>query len=338
MNEEKDYLADENLEKELGDLELDFDEDGEPINEAPISKEKKALYQKICAYAQSNDPELRQQAFTIVYEETQAYIKKLINEHYRGQGRTWVVDKEDAFQSCLQKIFERLDTFDPDRGSLTTFIHYKVKSELNQIKALNTNISQHYQIVLNQIAKVENSFRELGREATFTDIAIELSGVSRKTIRDALFIREEADSMSLDSTTYEFLDNSYYSDRNMYCKSPDAILIANESQEYLQALAKLPELERTVFEMKVFSNGESASYVSIAKQLDMTIEAVKKLYTQAQKKLREDKYFIRKNAKLSNKEYKALNSEAIPLIPTDIGKNTLDVLEGLDNMLDEVYV
>lgn len=296
--------------------------------------EKFNLRKKIYNYIHSDDEDKKQEAFTLIYEETHRYVHKLISNLYKNIGNNWVVDAEDCFQNCMKRIFEHLEDYDPDKGAITTFVTFQVQAELCQTHKENAGISQHYLQMLSYISKVEQEYHERGIEPSVKDLVIELrsKGITEKTIKQALLLREQANSVSIDASEYDYIDSANVNENtNYYAMSPDEILSQSEESGWMKALQELPELERLVLEKKVFSNNaEYSSYLYIARELNMKEEQVKILYANAQKKLRQNKYFARKHSSATYKEYKALNSHEISVIPIDVAVSTMDALEMLD--------
>lgn len=335
---DEDAISDEELLAAQGlDEEFDSEPDDNDENKSSYAKVYKSsaksevIRQKfigICEKYNSGDPILRQESLNEAIEELKSFVHYVIKKKYSTYGKYY----EDLVQEGCIGIMKGMEKYDPVKSLPTTFFNLYIIHEMS--KFIDTEVNKttsHYSSNLTKINRVIDKFEAQSKKWTPTDIAVE-TGLNMETVIQCLHIKEYKNEMYYE--TEEILEANI-SERN---PSPEQQFIENEKMEvlYNSISTLLPEEIQVLKYRYGLAGSKTISYKEIAKEMNISIEKVRKYRHDAIRKLRH-KATMRNVFRdyIADSETNSITENDISLIPEDIATNLMDELQEIDFNFDE---
>lgn len=335
INEEEISLAeglDEEFENELAleDGESDGDDGYKRIYKASSKSEQiRQRFIGICVKYNSGDPLLRQESYTEAIEELKSFVHYVIKKKYSTYGKHY----EDLVQEGYIGIMKGMEKYDPEKSLPTTFFNLYIIHEMS--KFIDTEVNKttsHYSSNLTKINRVIDKFEAQSKKWTPTDIAIE-TGLNMETVIQCLHIKEYKNEMYYE--TDEVLEANI-SERS---PSPEQAYIENERLEtlYKSISTLLPEEIQVLKYRYGLAGCKTISYKEIAKEMNISIEKVRKYRHDAIRKLRY-KAGMRNVFRdyITDSENNAITENDVSLTPEAAAEIMMSDLEELDFDFDDL--
>ncbi len=208
----------------------------------------------------------------------------------RHYARRWGVPLEDLFQEGALALVQAVDHYDPDRGmKLSTYATWWVKQAIRRAAMAQ---SHPVRIPERLWERVEN----LSRAEQYSGSRTEQTGSDREPSEASSWSHEELEEVrcalrpvvSLEAPvgdgTYEL--EELLSDHSAEDPS-DTVACSDARYRLAEALAALPERERTVLSERTGFDGHPQSLTTIGKSLGVSRERARQLEVKALKELRE---------------------------------------------------
>lgn len=329
---DEELLAAQGLDEEF-DSELDEEDSDKPsyTKVYKSSAKSEVIRQKfigICEKYNSGDPVLRQESLNEAIEELKSFVHYVIKKKYSTYGKYY----EDLVQEGCIGIMKGMEKYDPVKSLPTTFFNLYIIHEMS--KFIDTEVNKttsHYSSNLTKINRVIDKFEAQSKKWTPTDIAVE-TGLNMETVIQCLHIKEYKNEMYYE--TEEILEANI-SERN---PSPEQQFIENEKMEvlYNSISTLLPEEIQVLKYRYGLAGSKTISYKEIAKEMNISIEKVRKYRHDAIRKLRH-KATMRNVFRdyIADSETNSITENDISLIPEDIATNLMDELQEIDFNFDE---
>ncbi len=289
-----------------------------------LSEERKQRNYDIYLLATSDSPKDVRKAKECVVEDCRDYIEHEVNFLLSFSKNGSVVDADDVVQDVYIQIFKQLSTYNPD-FSLLTWIQPKIVRAVMDARSKNTGVSSYY---IANAKPINDAIEKLKDNGIFSptekDIHI-MTGLSMKTIVNTLGQMNASQEKYIEDIPDGNVDSSYGSaDRTMFTATPEAIFMNNEKFKKLQdALGNLTPLERQIVMQR---GAHGINWQQVAINSGKEPEEVKKMYSEALKKLRISKDLA--DFKYGDKGNRThFDNREIPIIPVDVANSMLDELD-----------
>lgn len=292
------------------------------------SEEVRKRFIDICKRYNSDNPEIKKQALGDAIDELKSFVHYVIKKKYSTYGKYY----EDLTQEGIIGIIKGMEKYDPTKSLPTTFFNVYIIHEMSKFVDTEVNkTTSHYSSNLTKINRVIDRLEAIGQKWTPTDIAVE-TGLNMETIIQCLNIKEYKNEMYYE--TAEILDANV-SERE---PSPEQTYIENERNEILYDSIKslLPEEQQVLLYRYGLNGANIISYKEIAKEMNISIERVRKYRHDAIRKLKH-KTGLRNIFKdyIDEEEDNILNESTISLIQTDLAESMMQEIEEIDFDFEE---
>ena len=282
----------------------------------------------ICEKYNSGDPVLRQESLNEAIDELRSFVHYVIKKKYSTYGKHY----EDLVQEGYIGIMKGMEKYDPTKSLPTTFFNLYIIHEMS--KFIDTEVNKttsHYSSNLTKINRVIDRFEAQSKKWTPTDIAVE-TGLNMETVIQCLHIKEYKNEMYYEND--EILEANI-SERT---PSPEQTYIENEKLEvlYNSISTLLPEEIQVLKYRYGLAGSKTISYKEIAKEMNISIEKVRKYRHDAIRKLRH-KAGMRNVFRdyINDGESNSITENDISLIPEETANNMMNELEELDFNFDD---
>lgn len=319
----------EELENEFGDL---YDKDKEYSRVYKASSKSEQIRERfvgICEKYNSGDPILKQESLNEAIDELRSFVHYVIKKKYSTYGKHY----EDLVQEGYIGIIKGMEKYNPEKSLPTTFFNLYIIHEMS--KFIDTEVNKttsHYSSNLTKINRVIDKFEAQSKKWTPTDIAVE-TGLNMETIIQCLHIKEYKNEMYYE--TEEILEANI-SERS---PSPEQAYIENERTEvlYKSISTLLPEEIQVLKYRYGLAGSKTISYKEIAKEMNISIEKVRKYRHDAIRKLRH-KAGMRNVFRdyISDGESNSITENDVSLIPEAAAELMMNDLEELDFNFDDI--
>lgn len=229
---------------------------------------------------------------------------------------------DDLKQDVWLHIFEELKKYNPDKGTLTTFVKYWILHAVSNFSSRSFhNTTTYYATVIQKINRAKNFCKQAGMDSDDMDVLIRLTGLTDTTIRHALTYMERQNK-----TSYEALVDAGV-DYVSGVKSPEVSLMEAETLRELTDVCSeiLTEEEIAYFLILITPGADGkthASYREIQAQFPRTnIPYIKKTISRLLVKLRSSSRIIQLFPQIARME-KALEDIFIPVFDNDDEEET----------------
>lgn len=319
------------------ELELESEEELDNADNKTYSRVYKAsskseqIRQKfigICEKYNSGDPVLKQESLNEAIDELRSFVHYVIKKKYSTYGKHY----EDLVQEGYIGIIKGMEKYDPTKSLPTTFFNLYIIHEMS--KFIDTEVNKttsHYSSNLTKINRVIDKFEAQSKKWTPTDIAVE-TGLNMETVIQCLHIKEYKNEMYYEND--EILEANI-SERT---PSPEQAYIENEKLEvlYNSISTLLPEEIQVLKYRYGLAGSKTISYKEIAKEMNISIEKVRKYRHDAIRKLRH-KAGMRNVFRdyINDGESNSITENDISLIPEETANNMMNELEELDFNFDD---
>ena len=236
------------------------------------------IYDKfeVMEFYHSGDPEKEAQARDAVVEMMDRYVHSEIERKYGS----FKDDKEDLYQSCMVKILEDLDSYNPELGNFTTYFQRSITNACsNYLSQKHHHSSPYYADKARKVKRAIDDLEKQGIKWTATDIAVK-TGMSRKNVDDALILIERCEKegeLAFDSET-----KNASAEKGIV--SPEIYYIDQIRKNLLEeALSTLDPLERELIEVR--SKEKKQAYKELEEKYEMKQRTLIKMEKRAQAKL-----------------------------------------------------
>lgn len=219
------------------------------------------IYEFITSYRialESNNKDAIHDAFTDIYNFIEKYVHQTLWHKYRALMNN-PQHREEIIQSVWLKLFKEMKHYDPNKGSITTFVTPWITHTISEYVSKNFKKSSvYYANAMNRIVGAQNYCKEHGLNANDIKLLTNMTNLSEFTIRNTLKLIAIKDTFSYDSFTYTNVD--YQS----YVKTPDELLLECESEKHLKELVKeiLNEEELKILELYLTPNNPNKKYAT----------------------------------------------------------------------------
>lgn len=323
---------DQDFENELESEEESDDADSKTYSRVyKASSKSEQIRQKfigICEKYNSGDPVLRQESLNEAIDELRSFVHYVIKKKYSTYGKHY----EDLVQEGYIGIMKGMEKYDPTKSLPTTFFNLYIIHEMS--KFIDTEVNKttsHYSSNLTKINRVIDKFEAQSKKWTPTDIAVE-TGLNMETVIQCLHIKEYKNEMYYEND--EILEANI-SERT---PSPEQAYIENEKLEvlYNSISTLLPEEIQVLKYRYGLAGSKTISYKEIAKEMNISIEKVRKYRHDAIRKLRH-KAGMRNVFRdyINDGESNSITENDISLIPEETANNMMNELEELDFNFDD---
>lgn len=277
-------------------------------------------------------------------DQLQAYITTLYSKYRPVSGPSY---DEDFRSEAIVAICEHYDDYNPDKGSLTTFFAPHIKHAIQGF--FDTQICKttgHYSKKGRDIDRAITNLKNKGiQKPTIAQISVETgrynpkSVVSVSTIYTYMQIDNARSEVRLDDDVSE----QVYSNKSMLTMSPEQVFMKEEIGKIVsKALEKLPEAEKMAISYKfhfipmdvdLLADKQKAkeSNRTIALQMGIAPEQVKKLINQGMMKLKRD-------ISLQNVFNDELKEKRNSKNSNDIYFNSVQIAESQMNAFDDLFL
>lgn len=323
---------DQDFENELESEEELDDADNKTYSRVyKASSKSEQIRQKfigICEKYNSGDPVLKQESLNEAIDELRSFVHYVIKKKYSTYGKHY----EDLVQEGYIGIIKGMEKYDPTKSLPTTFFNLYIIHEMS--KFIDTEVNKttsHYSSNLTKINRVIDKFEAQSKKWTPTDIAVE-TGLNMETVIQCLHIKEYKNEMYYEND--EILEANI-SERT---PSPEQAYIENEKLEvlYNSISTLLPEEIQVLKYRYGLAGSKTISYKEIAKEMNISIEKVRKYRHDAIRKLRH-KAGMRNVFRdyINDGESNSITENDISLIPEETANNMMNELEELDFNFDD---
>lgn len=270
--------------------------------------------------------EKMQTARDLMVKKMELFIYYLVNTKFS----TFRIHLNDLYQEGIIAILKSMDGYDPNKAKPTTFFYFYIIHEITGFINLHVNkTSSHYSTSIVKIKRVLAQFEKDNKIPTIKDIAT-VTGISAETITQAMVIMENSNEVSFESIDYMDFPTSTNSD------SAEKEFMKEEDDRLINlAVEELDDVSATIIKMKYGLNGDlPVSYKAIATKLNLQIDRVKKLHTQALKTLKKSK-IIKDNFNFNKNTDKYLDDGYVGIVPVNVGKEMMEeIIEEITNNPD----
>lgn len=335
INEEEMSLAeglDEEFENELEleDNEMDDDKNYKRVYKASSKSEQiRQRFIGICEKYNSGDPILVQESYSEAIEELKSFVHYVIKKKYSTYGKHY----EDLVQEGYIGIMKGMEKYNPEKSLPTTFFNLYIIHEMS--KFIDTEVNKttsHYSSNLTKINRVIDKFEAQSKKWTPTDIAIE-TGLNMETVIQCLHIKEYKNEM------YYETDDVLEANISERSPSPEQAYIENERLEtlYKSISTLLPEEIQVLKYRYGLAGCKTISYKEIAKEMNISIEKVRKYRHDAIRKLRY-KAGMRNVFRdyITDSESNSITENDVSLTPEAAAEIMMSDLEELDFDFDDL--
>lgn len=321
----------ENFEDDFENMDMDVDLEDEPLKKGhkrvyKTSNKSEDIRQRfvgICERYQSDDPEIKKDALNEAINELKSFVHYIIKKKYSTYGKHY----EDLVQEGIIGIMKGMEKYDPAKSLPTTFFNLYIIHEMS--KYIDTEVNKttsHYSSNLTKINRVIDRLEQQGKKWTENDIAIE-TGLNMETVIQCLNIKEYKNEM------YYETDEILEANISEHSKSPETQYLENEKLAVLyKSIGTLLPEEIQVLQYRYGLAGtETISYKEIAKEMNISIEKVRKYRHDAIRKLRH-KAQMRNVFRdyIYDGENNSINETDVSFIPEELANNMMKEIEEID--------
>lgn len=223
--------------------------------------ENKALM----AMYHSGNPDLKEEAIVRLFEKAEMFIWHFIKkQHPTLYGDPYY--NEELFSCCKIAFLENIKDFDPEKGTLSTFLTLPFKHEMYEWVNRDLNDASGYHAKM--MIQVQDAQKTLwARNVEPTPAAISnLTGLSVKKVEQTLLRIEAKKTQTCDS------EEQWEEAVKGNCKSPEEMFLENEEHEALaRALKILPAQDRIAIILHFGLDGSAPrSYSAVAKKMHIS--------------------------------------------------------------------
>ncbi len=219
---------------------------------------------------QSNDisDEELNRVFGVIWISIKDYVVSLLKSNF---GTYFANHSEEMLQEASIAVFMCLKKFNPEKGSLTTWIKAPILHSANEFVSIVVHrTTPYYGTTISKILKCENELRSEGLECNVYNIA-DRTNLSIHTIENCKHILDRNQELHYDGLEFseDVLPGSI--------KSPEESLMEAEEQAVLhKCLNHLSPKQREIIDKRFgFSGNGELSVAKIADDLGCTKEMVK---------------------------------------------------------------
>ena len=162
----------------------------------------------------------------LFYKYAHEYMRKI---------KIFDYDFEDYLQVVLLYAWKFLDEFDPNKGSMSNFIHFKIHGRFLDIYKYDKRINKHY-IVSSIDANIVNSDNNHESDSSFH----ELIQYSSCDITDSIIYRDICEKLKENSNIKPIFLDIYKKYKTM--NSTECGLLFNKSQTYISRIITVVDL------------------------------------------------------------------------------------------------
>lgn len=281
--------------------------------------------------SEAGDKETISDTYAQIYDHIYKYVYQTLWKHYSGLMKS--EHREDVIQEIWLKIFSEIKNFDPDKGSITTFIAPWIKHVVSDYASKNfRNTTVYYANNIKKISGAQNCCSQLGLNPNDIEVLMQLTGLSEITVKNSIALIKKKDNVS-----YEALVDAGV-DYRTSIKGPEEAVLEAESEKDLNELldATLDDEERLIVSILLDPENISkthSSYREIVQQIPgSNIPQIKKKVSKITAKLKDSSKFKKLYPYILAQE-KALEDNYIPVMD-----NTTDEeMEMYANFEDEDF-
>lgn len=258
--------------------------------------------------------DLQERQAELIYDYIKRYVEKYLWEHYSTLMHN-PQHKDDIIQDVWVKIFEKLDTYDPDKGSLTTFAKPWIKHVVsNYYSNTMCQTTTYYGNALSKVRGAVNMCTQRGIVPTEALIE-QITNLPDSTIAHCLRLLENNKVSYNDALEEDVVE---------YIPSPEETSIRNDfTEKFNEFLSQnLTEQELEVIKHLVNpldSRKDRASYREIAAETHMNMPQVKDLVSSVAQKM--------KNSSILKTYYPELYKSVHPSIEFEDADDPFDMFE-----------
>ena len=258
------------------------------------------------------------QAKTDMTSYMDKYILDVINKKFG----TYTKHFADLRQEGMIGVLKSMDKYDPTISRPSTFFRIYIIHEMTEyINRVVNKTSPHYSENIVKIKRLLSKNEYMGRVVSCIEISQE-TGVSPETVVQAVKIYNAANEVHIDAAGLEGKMADYgETPEDKYLKKESNELLYNEMEKTLS------KEEYLVVAMRHGLGGydDVMSYADIFDTTGIPVEKVKKYYSSAIRKLKNNKT-LEKSFKNYLKEEKVLNKGKVGVVPEQIGIELADEL------------
>lgn len=192
----------------------------------------------------------------------------------------------ELMDECCKAVFQCIDSYKPEKGTLTTFLTYRILHAISEYtnREINKNTA-YYSKNMRAVEKAIQYFKDNGKtQITITDIALR-ANLSIPKVEVALRNLAAKNALCLDD---EMVINTVSKS-----DSPEDVVLKEEKTEIISsALDELDPYERKILVLHFDLDdtlGKSRSIAKVAKEVGSTPDKVEKVIRKGLKKLRKNK-------------------------------------------------
>ena len=229
----------------------------------------------------SNVPDLKEEGVVRLWEKCEDFVWHMIKTEFSPYYSDFEI-REELHSACKVAFMEYVESFDPEKGTLTTWMTYPMRHAITEyIDDMLSRSSGYYS---KQMRAVEDATRHLqlrGIPVTADGIAY-YADMSVKQVEKILKRIEATKTKSFDSS--EELESMITS----HLPSPEEAFWESEANDTIQsALATLPEMDRLAV-IKCFGLDmlDPRSYAAVAKELGVSAPMVETMIARSLRVLR----------------------------------------------------
>ena len=267
-----------------------------------------------------------------IYAMTEKFVYKTLWTNYKTLMKN-PCHRDDITQEIWVKVFGELKNYDPEKGSITTFIIPWIRHVISDYTSKNfRKTTVYYANTMTKISGAQNYAKQFGLDPDDIETIMSLTGLSRATIRNTLDLMTKKDMVSYEALTESGVD--YRSS----IKGPEETVIEVESEKALNEILDdiLTKEEKQILLMLLSPenpNKKHSSYREIKDQINgSNVPMIKKKISKIITKLKSDRRFVRMYPHIIARE-KTLEEAYIPVLDNDEDFSDLeeaykDFLEG----------
>lgn len=264
-----------------------------------------------------------------IYDNIKKYISKVLWEQY-GTIMSNPQVREDLVQDIWLKIFSEIKKFNPEKGSLTTFVDPWIKHVVTNYSSKKFyKTSPYFANAIKRVNGAKNYCRIKGLTPD-TETICRITGLSEVTVNNAVQINNKKDHVSVEAMMEAGMD--YTSG----LRNPEELAILEEANTTLGIILGevLNEYEKEVLILLLSPqdvNRNHASYREVAEQLGTNVPKIKRTISRIAKKLKENRSFNKNYAYAFCREI-VIEEGSIPVI----GDDNLDIDEEFDDFVQGI--
>lgn len=228
-----------------------------------------------------------QNAFTEIYYFIEKYVSQTLWHRYKTLMSN-PQHREEITQSVWLKLFDEMKYYNPDKGTITTFVSPWISHVVSEYVSKSFKKSSvYYANAMDKIIGAQDYCKQHGLNVNDIKLLENMTGLSKHTIKNSLDLIAKKDTIS-----YESLLNVCFN-----TASPDELLLEAESETNLKNLVKniLNEEELKILELYLTPNNPAkkhASYQEIADNFsDKGAQKIRRKIIKIKKKLGSNKKF-----------------------------------------------